>query len=160
MRVYYSDQPIPDSFSIGSTSIFLAGPTPRSKDVKSWRPRALEILKELNFQGNVFVPERQFETLTDYTDQVEWERKGLTMADAIVFWVPRDLQTMPALTTNVEFGYWLATSKSRCFYGRPPESPKNRYLDWLFHVELPDEPIYETLETLLDGVTTFVKDLQ
>jgi hypothetical protein len=157
MKVHYSDQPFLNAIENG---VFLAGPTPRDKGVPSWRPKSIEILKDLNFEGTVLIPERNFEVKADYTDQVEWERTGLMGAKAIVFWVPRDLETMPAFTTNVEFGYWLAKTPSKCFYGRPPESPKNRYLDWLYQLELPDEPIYDTLETLLDGVVKFVKDLQ
>jgi len=48
-------------------------------------------------------------------------------ADLIVFWVPRELATMPAFTTNVEFGEDY--DSCRCLYGRPAEAPKCRYLD-------------------------------
>ena len=37
---------------------------------------------------------------------------------------------MPAFTTNVEFGRYITSSKF--LYGRPPDSVKNRYLDWMY----------------------------
>ena len=46
-------------------SIFLAGPTPRSKEVKSWRPEAIRLLKEKGFDGVVFVPEFENKTVPD-----------------------------------------------------------------------------------------------
>lgn len=125
----YSNQKIPD-LSV-KPSIFLAGPTPRSLDVPSWRPDALRILKETDFHGYVLVPEHQVRSeKSDYTDQVEWEWEGLENAKAIAFWVPRQLQTMPAFTTNVEFGSYIRSPRST--YGRPPFAHKCRYLDWRF----------------------------
>ena len=46
-----------------------------------------------------------------------------------LFWVPRELRTMPAFTTNVEFGIWADSGKA--VLGYPPKAPKCRYLDWL-----------------------------
>jgi calcineurin-like phosphoesterase family protein len=108
-------------------------------------------LESLGFNGTVFVPERSDKTVKiDYFDQVEWEYAALNEAKVIVFWVPRDMKTMPAFTTNVEFGLWIAKGK-KVLYGRPriapqsavtsgeddfaPECPKNRYLDWLYGKE-------------------------
>lgn len=42
MKICYSDQLI-------DSSVFLAGPTPRSIDVASWRPDALVILEDLGY---------------------------------------------------------------------------------------------------------------
>ena len=75
-------------------SIFLAGPTPRSEDVPSWRPEALEILKAKGFTGNVFIPEDMgAERYADYDGQINWEWNGLDAATVQVYWVPRDLAT-------------------------------------------------------------------
>ena len=52
MKVIYTGQKI-DS----GKSCFLAGPTPRDKGVKSWRSDAIEIFKELNFTGSLYIPE-------------------------------------------------------------------------------------------------------
>jgi hypothetical protein len=112
-------------------AIFLAGPTPRSTDVKSWRPEAVEILRLAGFDGDVLAPERMdWAVKFDYEDQVEWELRGLENCAVIAFWVPRDMATMPALTTNVEFGMFVRSR--RAIYGRPHDAPHTRYLDHLY----------------------------
>src|SRR4051812_25224758 len=84
-------------------SIFLAGPTPRRPEVPSWRPQALGLLRQLGFGGAVYVPERRdWSGRVSYLDQVEWEYAGLEHCSVVAFWVPRDVQTLPGFTTNVE----------------------------------------------------------
>jgi len=136
-------------------SIFLAGPTPRSEGVKSWRPNALEILSSLGFDGVVYVPEHKEKAKYFYDDQVEWERAGLMNAQIIIFWVPREIETMPAFTTNVEFGYYLAKSPSKVVYGRPNDAPKNRYLDWLYGKETNKKPASSLDELLNEAIKLF-----
>ena len=147
MIINYSDQPV----MTGKTSIFLAGPTPRDKNVPSWRPDAIKFLEDRHFKGVVYVPEYSTgEPMSDYIAQVEWERKALLNASVIVFWIPRKIPEMMALTTNVEFGYYLHTRK--IIYGRPEDSEKNKYLDWLYEEDTklkPFESLYETLNTAL-----------
>jgi len=127
MQVIYANQSFPESWS---SAIFLAGPTPRSAEVPSWRPEALRLLAAAGYDGVVFVPEDEDgEWRHSYLEQVEWESAGLNFADVIVFWVPRALETLPAFTTNVEFGHWVGSGKA--VLGYPPGAPKNRYLDWL-----------------------------
>ena len=127
-------------------SIFLAGPTPRDKDTTSWRPEAIELLEKLGYDGHVFVPEpRDGKFAGDYVDQVEWETQALNQADVIVFWVPRSMRTMPALTTNIEFGLWADTGK--CVLGTPPEAEHVRYFQWIAtKMKIPN---YSTLEATL-----------
>lgn len=145
MKVFYVDDTPAETFG---DSIFLAGPTPRSQDVASWRPEAIRILESLGFSGQVFIPERRDRQVkVDYLDQVEWEYRALEAVPLIIFWVPRELQTMPAFTTNVEFGRYVASG--RIYYGRPPESPKNRYLDWLYRKCTRKDP-YEALQPMLE----------
>jgi hypothetical protein len=143
MRVNYSDEePI-----LSSNSIFLAGPTPRSSSVKSWRPEAISILESLDFSGVVYVPEHKNPVPNyDYLKQVEWEYACLEQAGVVVFWVPRKLPDMPAFTTNVEFGRYVGSG--RVFYGRPDWAEKKGYLDWLYRKVTGKEPITE-LTTLL-----------
>ncbi len=147
MNVRYSDQP---AFTAEEGhGIFLAGPTPRKKEVPSWRPSAVAILEKLGYKGTVLVPEREDWTIKfAYEDQVDWEHAGLLNAKAIVIWVPRDMETMPALTTNVEFGYWLAKSPEKIVYGRPPSAPSTRYLDWLYRKDT-NRVVFDTLEATL-----------
>jgi hypothetical protein len=114
------------------SSIFLAGPTPRSKEVPSWRPVALALLKQLGFEGVVFLPEPRTEVWGDYSDQILWESEALNRSDCILFWIPRDLTPdangyprMGALTTNDEFGTWKTSGK--VVLGTPPEASHVKY---------------------------------
>lgn len=135
MNIIYAGQPFP---KFTRKSIFLAGPTPRSSAVKSWRPDALALLAAYGYDGDVYIPEpedminRNRERagewkVEDYTNQIEWENEGLERADCILFWIPRDMVTMPALTTNDEFGYWKGSGK--CVLGTPDpdKTPHVRY---------------------------------
>lgn len=147
MEINYSDQEIKQS----KKSIFLAGPTPRGKDVLSWRTEACAILEKLGFDGLVYVPEYStWKPKADYVDQAMWEREGLTNASVIVFWIPRQLPDMPAFTTNVEFGYWLHTNK--VLYGRPDNAEKIKYLDWLYKLDYNKEPINNLEELLKEAI--------
>jgi len=128
-------------------TIFLAGPTPRSSKVKSWRPKALELLAEHGYDGDVFIPEAENGKWEQtYQEQIEWEHKLLDGCTAILMWVPRDIETMPAFTTNVEFGMYLEYDKLQ--YGRPDDAPKNKYLDYCFEKSLNRKP-EKTLEKLV-----------
>lgn len=153
MKVIYSDQPAYDGSE--RPSIFLVGPTPRRADVLSWRPVALQILEQVGFQGVVLVPEpSNGGRFISYDYQVEWERAGLEKCNYIVAWVPRELPHMPALTTNVEFGYWLAKSPARLMYGRPDYAANISYLDWLYKLETGRTP-FNKLEDMLAEVTLY-----
>jgi 8-oxo-dGTP pyrophosphatase MutT (NUDIX family) len=75
----------------------------------------------------VFVPEAAGGGLTgSWQAQVEWEDQRLHEADAIAFWVPRDLATLPGFTTNVEWGRWEGSGK--VVLGSPTGAPGTRYL--------------------------------
>jgi hypothetical protein len=111
-------------------SIFLAGPTPRSSDVRSWRHDALRVLDELDFDGHVFIPEtKDWGWCGEYQRQVFWEWDALGRAESVLFWVPRTLATMPAFTTNIEFGMMASLHPERVVLGYPPGAHKVRYLD-------------------------------
>jgi hypothetical protein len=146
MKIVYSDQEIPSD--LRGTALFLAGPTPRSENVSSWRPEALKLLESNGFSGIVFVPELGSGKLKqDYTDQVSWELECLEHSDRIVFWIPRCLKDMPGFTTNVEFGFWLSSGK--VLYGRPETTPKTKYLDLLYKRH-ESHPIFSSLEELIE----------
>lgn len=156
MKVVYSDE----AASNDHHSIFLAGPTPRSKNVESWRPEALEFLETIGWNGTVMVPEhRNGSVLASYDGQIEWEQTCLHACGKVVFWVPRDLNTMPAFTTNVEFGYWIARDNRKVMYGRPDSSPKNRYLDWMYHTHTGRTPASSLRDLLTLTVGTFKNGL-
>lgn len=145
MKVVYARDVIPPQ----AGGIFLAGPTPRDAAIQSWRPQALALLEQLGYTGTVYVPEAaDWQPHADYTGQIEWEWAALDAADKIVFWVPRNLQSMPALTTNVEFGLYVKSGKA--VLGYPPEAEKMRYLDALakrFSV-----PVFSSLEQMLKSI--------
>ena len=128
MKVVYAKQPFPDEWT---SAVFLAGPTPRSEEVQSWRPEAIRLLEAANYDGVVMVPEvedGEWKSGPDaYMEQVEWERKGLDLCDVVLFWVPRDMATMPGLTTNVEAG--LYASSGKCVLGAPDWAKSIRYLE-------------------------------
>ncbi|MFC7331493.1 nucleoside 2-deoxyribosyltransferase domain-containing protein [Marinactinospora rubrisoli] len=121
-------------------SLPLAGPTPRAGGpVPSWRPAAVQ---ELDAQWTrhgpltVFTPEsRNGVRAEHYDDQVTWECAARAAASVVLFWIPRDLKNLPGFTTNVEYGYDLASGRT-VVLGCPPECPnpeRNRYLIYLAH---------------------------
>ena len=142
MRPVFATQPLPKS-------IFLAGPTPRTPEVQSWRPDALDLLGAFKFEGDVFVPEAEnWRPRKDgYDEQVHWEWEALNRATVVVFWVPRELSTMPAFTTNVEYG--LLAQSGKLVLGYPDGAAKMGYLTKLaqrFHI-----PVYKTLYATLQA---------
>ena len=88
--------------------------------------------------------------MDSYDGQVDWELDHLDMADIILFWVPRDLVTLPAFTTNIEFGSYVKSDKIT--YGRPDSSPKNRYLDHLYRKFVNREPFNDLRATVNDAI--------
>lgn len=143
MQVVYVGQEFPKSFR---KSLMLVGPTPRSPTVLSWRPEALRILEKIGYDGVVFVPEREDATWRhSYDDQIETEERMLHTADCIVCWVPRDMATMPALTTNDECGTWKYSGK--VVFGAPDTAVSVRYQKYYAHKLC--IPVSETLEETL-----------
>lgn len=131
MKVVYTLESIVDS----ANTIFLAGPTHRiaeynkNDSIKSWREAAIAILEKSGFDGIVYAPEWR-NNLTPfgwtYSRQVSWEMQAMEKASVLLFWVPRNLKTLPAFTTNIEFGEWFKSGK--IVIGSPEHSPKNEYL--------------------------------
>lgn len=154
MNVVYTEHP---PVVVGPNAIFLIGPTPRKPEVLSWRPKALELLDNRQYEGTVFVPECSKGGFGNtYNGQVEWERAALTHPDTVYCaWVPRCMETMLALTTNVEFGYFIAKFPHKFFYGRPEGAAHTRYLDWLYNLET-GRDAQDSLGGLLDDVLFYL----
>ena len=149
MKIICSQEEVPKAFL---KSIFLAGPTPRSKDVQSWRPEAIKILEELGFDGVVFNPERNNKSIEDnfrygYAEQIEWEEKCLNLADCIIFWIPRELKTMPAFTTNDEWGRWKNSGKA--VFGAPKDAEKTSYQE--YYAKKLKVPTADTLKETIEN---------
>ena len=134
-----------------SKAIFLAGPTYRiiegqSEFKRSWRSDAIDIFNGLGFSGSLYVPEWKDNVKPKdwtYTAQVIWEIEHLRKADVVLFWIPRNLEDLPAFTTNVEFGEHMCGNSVA---GSPPDAVKNDYLKKRF--ELLGKPWFETLDDL------------
>lgn len=152
-------------------SIFLAGPTPRKPEVPSWRPEALKKLAALGYEGHVFVPETAEGRFADWAHpageppdselplheaasrwkrQVLWEEEGLNRADTILFWIPRDMATMPALTTNNEFGNWVVRDPSKVVLAAPPWSAHTSYQ--IHQATEAGCPVFTDLDSALEHV--------
>lgn len=152
-HVIYTGEPI----EFSGPSVFLAGPTPRDPNTKSWRPDFIKDLQDSGFRGAVITPEpKVFVDNYDYDKQVEWENEGLTKADLIIFWVPRDLDNMPGFTTNIEFGEWMKSGK--CVLGYPKTAPKMNYL--FYKAKKYNMPVFHTTKEVCEYVVSvFNKDI-
>ncbi|MDP3697496.1 MAG: nucleoside 2-deoxyribosyltransferase domain-containing protein [Candidatus Taylorbacteria bacterium] len=169
MQIVYNLEKPPESFS---KSIFLAGPTPRSTEVRSWRPQALELLEIKKYDGVVYVPEERpsaKNTVIPENGYPEWEHSVMDKSDLILFWAERDMTLspefvaklrsakpeeisslkaelkMPAFTTNIEYGLMAHSGKS--LFG-PIHGDKNQYLGFVadkFHI-----PQCYTLEGMIN----------
>lgn len=126
MEILYAYEEMPRGEE-NESSIFLAGPTPREDGVTSWREEALQILEKKGFEGYVFVPEpRDGEWCSDYDGQIDWEQRYLEAATVIIFWIPRDLDSLPGFTTNIEFGMYVKSRKTS--FGAPEDAPRMSYI--------------------------------
>jgi len=149
MNLVYAGEIVTPEQKENTCIIFLAGPTPRDETVPSWRTQDLFNLYK-DHPITFIIPELRSGFWSDehqsdaaYQNQVDWEWTNLHLADAIVFWVPRHLETMPAFTTNVEFGFWAAKGSQKVVLGYPFNAPKMRYLDSL--ARRLDIPVYNSI---------------
>lgn len=136
MKIIYAQESLMDK-NENVKSIFLAGPTPRNKNVKSWRKDAYKLLEDKNFEGIVYSPEPiNVESYKNYDAQMNWEQDALDKSDIILFYIPRDISLdennklkMPAFTTNIEFGLYAKSGK--CVVAIPEDKIKvssNQYI--------------------------------
>lgn len=152
MHVIYAQENFPE---IVVKTLYLAGPSPRSEEHPNWRIDALEILEQKGYDGIVFTPllrdekfspSTTFRTSKDFKVQVDWEQAAMNRSDIILFWVPRDLTSLPGFTTNVEFGQKV--HRRNVVLGYPPEAPRTPFLGYLAERNFIDYS--ETLEGTLD----------
>ncbi len=144
MKTLYALEPAdPDPHSI-----FLAGPSPRGRGEDDWRRPALAWLEAAGFDGAVHIPlprDGVYRPDYDHAGQIDWELAHLETAGAIVFWIPRDLETLPGFTTNVEFGRF--SRSGRAILGYPKGAPRMRYPHHI--AGLDGVPVFHTLEETL-----------
>lgn len=143
-------------------TVFLAGPTVRGNQphLTSWRFEAIKNFKSKGFNGNLIIPEftEKHESDKYRYDLPVWEFEGLVKSDVIMFWIPRTRECI-GLTTNHEFGYWLAREQTKCIYGRPDDAYRMTYLDimWVEDAKrkgLKIPPIYNTMAKTIDATLT------
>lgn len=147
LEVYAEEQVNSSDFKV-----FLAGPTPRDKHTRSWRPMMLNELRIAGFKGTVYIPEKRKKTEGyNYIEQVQWEEWALENADLIVFWIPRELNKMPGFTTNVEFGEWMSSGK--VVLGYPDWAKKMKYLR--YKAEKNNIPVYNDIVDLANYITGY-----
>ena len=141
MKVHYVDD---DSNSFIRPGVFLAGPTPRSHLVRSWRPAAIAWFEKFEFNGTLFVPESREGGFGGVSKdfQIKWEDMYLHAAHCIMFWIPRETSTMPGFTTNVEWGRWENSGK--VVLGAPEEAEKMSYIR--HYAKKHGVPMADTLE--------------
>lgn len=163
MNIIYLQEDLEDVKYLDGKSIFLAGPTPIKDDsglfqktfnlftenTKSWRNEALSYFKKEKFKGTILIPEeRNGDSLPfEWDSQIDWEQESLKKSDIILFWIPRDLNDLPGFTTNIEFGYWVATNPSKIIVGAPKNTPKMKYIKYLCDVNKVD--YIENLEKII-----------
>jgi hypothetical protein len=159
--VVMAREPLPAN---GSPAIFLAGPTPGTGNVPSWRPEAISLLRTrwpaAGASLTVFSPEgRDGRRAAQYVDQVDWESAARAAATVILFWIPRDLRTLPGFTTNVEFGLDVGLGRE-VVLGAPPGCPnpeRNRYL--VYVARRHGVPIFDTLTGAVTHAVTVAAGL-
>lgn len=129
MNIIYAQEAVPNEIN---KSVFLAGPSLRpGQEGTSWRIKALEILRQLEYDGVVFVPEAREGNFEDfnYETQILWETKCLRMADNIIFYLNRNVEKgLMGLTTNDEYGYFKDSGK--CVLITEPNADSVRYQEW------------------------------
>lgn len=133
--------------------IYLAGPVPRddgNDGVVSWHFDAINALANAGFRGTVAVPRLPPGAEADSATQVLWEHAAMSRADALLFWIPRALWSLPGLTTNLEWGVWHDSGKA--VLGAPPGAPRMRYLR--FYAELAGAPQAESLRDAARAAAT------
>lgn len=147
MILNYSDEEV----IINEKSIFLAGPLPRKSGIKNWKEEVFKYLKELNYNGVVYIPEKRNNEIIDGDlDQTNWEIEAMKKAKIILFWVPRKFPDMLGLTTNVEFGLWLTSGK--IVYGRPDNAYMTEYLDLMYEKNYNKKPHNNLFELVKEAV--------
>lgn len=122
MKIFYPDK---NDTSQSELSVFLAGPTLRDNPgrLTPWRDEAIGVFKDFCFDGSLYVPEPYG---GNYKEQILWEERHLDLCDCVLFWVPRNMKTLPGLTTNVEFGDWMRSGK--VVLGFPSDAEHVSYL--------------------------------
>ena len=165
MRTLFYDDSLD---GLGSPSLFLAGPTARGVPRTPWRARALELLAQAGFAGDVLVPEFR-EPRDDSVERVfgkgtspvpgmsvtsfnilTWETAGIERSQRVLFWMPfevreqTDPRSLPGFTTRAEVGRELARAPGRVTLGMPKGAVSGGHIR--FHAARAEVRVWLTLE--------------
>ncbi|MFJ9622915.1 nucleoside 2-deoxyribosyltransferase domain-containing protein [Streptomyces sp. NPDC101181] len=113
-----------------AAAVYLCGPTPVDPADPSWRPEAVAALRS-GWRGagplTVFLPEpAPGGSYPAYPDHIAWEEEAMRRSDVILFWIPRDMERLPGLVSNIKWGAWY--DSGRAVLGAPPEAERMAYL--------------------------------
>ncbi|MFZ2050422.1 MAG: nucleoside 2-deoxyribosyltransferase domain-containing protein [Solirubrobacteraceae bacterium] len=136
----YAFEPLP---AHPARLVYLAGPIDRESPATDWHGEAIRELRSAEFDGSIVVPAPRPGSVErrDAAEQISWEHAAMSRADAILFWIPRVLWSLPGLTTNLEWGIWHDSGKA--VLSAPPNAPRMRYLR--FHAERVQAPQADSL---------------
>ena len=129
-----------------SNGVFLAGPCPREDYEDDWRNEAIKYFEEFGFTGDIINPTNP-KYDNNLKKQTDWERKMMSYASVILFWIPRS-EKHPAYTTNIEFGEWY--KRENIFVGFPDDSIRNEYIELKLNEQ--NLPRYNNLKELVKAV--------
>lgn len=127
VEVVHVGQEQPESWD---AAVYLCGPTPTDPEEPSWRPSAVAALRAA-WDGAarlaVFLPEPAAgASYPPYADQVAWEEEAMRRSDVVLFWIPRTMNRLPGLVSNIKWGVWY--DSGRAVLGAPPEAERMAYL--------------------------------
>ncbi len=126
MRDLYLEDRIPDPLG---PSILLVGPTPNRPRDQGWRMEALNLIDATDVRVTVLCPE-YFRTPAgkgSYEDQLDWEDEALASATVLLFFFPRETDSMLGLDATLYWGRYSRATPERCVLGAP---------DWAVHTRL------------------------
>jgi len=123
--------------------VYLAGPVDREAPETDWHAHAITELRTSGFGGSIVIPVLRPGTAKrpGADARIAWEHAAMSRADALLFWIPRALWTLPGLTSNLEWGIWHDSGKA--VLGAPAEAPRMRYLR--FHARRMGAPQADSL---------------
>lgn len=130
----YVSSEINININSNSRSVFLAGPSLRGEKRTPWRDNAISLFRDYGFNGIIYIPEvEDFKIEKSKQERFDWIFSCLSISDAILFWIPRDMIEYYGLSTNVEFGYCIGQYPDKVVYGRPRGAEKIGFLDKMYN---------------------------
>ena len=107
-------------------------------------------MEKYGFENDVISPEWENNMRPDnwtYEYQVDWEVKRIRICERILFWIPRDMEKLPCLTTNIEFGTVIGSKKKLWVGGN---NVHNNYIKT--RLEMSGRKFYDNLEEMIKQI--------